>query len=92
MNHDPGTIQIVHNVALGHHDDIGKNRRRHTSSKHEVCTTFCFSPIYSFCTCFRHVDTIKLMNHDPGTLQMVHNVALGHHDDIGMNQKKAYII
>ena len=32
------------------------------------------------------------MNHDPETLQMVHNVALGSHDGIGMNQKKPYII
>jgi hypothetical protein len=30
------------------------------------------------------------MNHDPRMFQIIHNVALGGNDDIGMNQKKAY--
>ena len=32
------------------------------------------------------------MNHDPRTLQMVHDVALDGNDDIEMNQKTAYIL
>ena len=55
-------------------------------------TTFCLLAhmfvLHLFWTCPHQ----KLMIHDPRVLQMVHNVAFGGNDDIGMNQKTTYII
>ena len=60
-------------------------RRRHTSSKQGMDTTFCFLTHIFVFNLFWTCGQQKLTNHDPRTLQMVHDVVLGGDDGIGMN-------